>query len=606
MAAGKGDKRRFQRGGRGGARGRGARPGKDCVSSPAGDGPRRGGQGRQNGYAKGQPAHKPAVPAKVPPLAGTSLKLDLGEGKWYEAEVPPVTAPRYAGAEDEHVVEERMRQAEEMQRQYEASRDGKQSGESAWLHSMMGTGTLSDRVAAMTLYFQESPLARLRVLDALLAMCAKKGRREAQMAVEAVKDLFHSDLLPDRKLRLFRAQPLAGDGVRAVHLLRWRFEDAVKQRYLQFVGALEVGSQDTMPYFRQVCLRCAAELLQSRPEQEQALLALIVNKLGDRDRKVASKSAFLLNQVVEHHPAMKGVVVREIEQFLARANLTERAQYYAVTFLNQLVLTHAEAPVARRLLALYFAHFERRVDAVRGGAEGGDIDGASTTAGGAASEARSVASAGTAGTAATFAARLSRKEYRDAVATRLLSALLTGVHRALPFAGVQASVLEKEADALFRVVFHAPLSAAVQSLMLLFQVATARQGLADRFYRALYAKLLAPEVRSTSKLTMFLNLVFRALKHDPAPERARAMTKRLLQLAALATPPFACAILVLTGAVFAARPELRGALREPEPRGEERAAAPEYDAMKRDPRFAGADNACVWEVVRGRSVLSAQ
>ena len=43
---------------------------------------------------------------------------------------------------------------------------------------MIKSGTLTDKVAALTLLVQEGPVYRTRTLDALLAMAAKKGKRE--------------------------------------------------------------------------------------------------------------------------------------------------------------------------------------------------------------------------------------------------------------------------------------------------------------------------------------------------------------------------------------------------------------------------------------------
>lgn len=56
------------------------------------------------------------------------------------------------------------------------------------------------------------------------------------------QELFLTHLLPDRKLRVLEAQPLAAlppgkDGER--RLLMWAVEDAVKSRYAQYVGLLE-------------------------------------------------------------------------------------------------------------------------------------------------------------------------------------------------------------------------------------------------------------------------------------------------------------------------------------------------------------------------------
>jgi ribosome biogenesis protein MAK21 len=58
----------------------------------------------------------------------------------------------------------------------------------------------------------------------------------------------------------------------------------------------------------------------------------------------------------------------------------------------------------------------------------------------------------------------------------------------------------------------------------------ARASLSDRFYRALYDKLLAPELRTSSKHAMFLNLCFKAMRHDNMAARVAAFAKRLLQV----------------------------------------------------------------------------
>jgi ribosome biogenesis protein MAK21 len=67
---------------------------------------------------------------------------------------------------------------------------------------------------------------------------------------------------------------------------------------------------------------------------------MLVNKLGDPDRKVASKVVFVLSELItKHHPMMKPAVVQEIEQLLFRPKVQDRAQYFAVIFLNQILFT---------------------------------------------------------------------------------------------------------------------------------------------------------------------------------------------------------------------------------------------------------------------------
>ena len=69
-----------------------------------------------------------------------------------------------------------------------------------WIESVLKNGTLTDKVAALTLLVQENPLCRLSPLESLVAMTQKKGKRESMSAVDSLKDLFVNDLLPERKL----------------------------------------------------------------------------------------------------------------------------------------------------------------------------------------------------------------------------------------------------------------------------------------------------------------------------------------------------------------------------------------------------------------------
>lgn len=66
----------------------------------------------------------------------------------------------------------------------------------------------------------------------------------------------------------------------------------------------------------------------------------MVNKLGDPSRKIASRAGYLLGSLLEEHPAMKVVLVAEVQRFMFRQGLQERARYYGVIFLNQMVLSH--------------------------------------------------------------------------------------------------------------------------------------------------------------------------------------------------------------------------------------------------------------------------
>jgi len=57
----------------------------------------------------------------------------------------------------------------------------------------------------------------------------------------------------------------------------------------------------------------------------------------------------------------------------------------------------------------------------------------------------------------------------------MLSALLTGVNRAYPFASVPEDVYEEHVNTLFRIVHVSTFKTAVQALLLILQVVSSRQ-----------------------------------------------------------------------------------------------------------------------------------
>lgn len=58
---------------------------------------------------------------------------------------------------------------------------------------------------------------------------------------------------------------------------------------------------------------------------------------------------------------MKSVVFKEVRRFVFRPNLSDRAKYYSVIFLNQMVLSNKPSEgggeLAKELIDCYFALF---------------------------------------------------------------------------------------------------------------------------------------------------------------------------------------------------------------------------------------------------------
>lgn len=76
------------------------------------------------------------------------------------------------------------------------------SSDAAFLQRVLTSGTLSDRLSALTLLAQSSPIHNTRALETLRGMAQKKGREESLKALRAVCDWWVGGGTPDRKLKL--------------------------------------------------------------------------------------------------------------------------------------------------------------------------------------------------------------------------------------------------------------------------------------------------------------------------------------------------------------------------------------------------------------------
>ena len=75
------------------------------------------------------------------------------------------------------------------------------SSDAAFLQRILTSGTLSDRLSALTLMAQSSPLHNTRALETLRGMSQKKGREESLKALRAIVDWWIGGGAPDRKLK---------------------------------------------------------------------------------------------------------------------------------------------------------------------------------------------------------------------------------------------------------------------------------------------------------------------------------------------------------------------------------------------------------------------
>lgn len=498
----------------------------------------------------------------------------------------------------------------------------------------MASGTLEDKISALTLLVQESPLHTTKAFENLLGLSRKKNRNQALMAVAALKDLLGQGvLLPsDRKLRAFVKQPALAKaledhhtiwrvgtplpkGLQKKHLIVWAFEDWLKKQYFELLKILESWCGDEVEYARSRAITYVWELLKEKPEQEENLLRLLVNKLGDTDRKIASRTSYLLLQLQTTHPAMKGIIINAIEsECIFRPGQSSHAKYYAIITLNQTILGVKEQETANKLLDIYFSLFLQFLKPKTETAK--VIEETKLNSKGA------IQRGG--GKAGKMAAKKAKAKEQTTVAEdelreKMVAQVLAGVNRAFPFANTDDPQFEQQMDTIFRVTHSSNFNTSIQALMLIQQISSTKHYSADRFYRTLYESLLDPRLLTSSKQIMYLNLLYKSLKSDINVKRVQAFVKRLVQIITLHEAPFVCGILYLISELEVTFPSIRNMIKEPEvdPEDEEErfVDAPEdgdaagqdtkaptkpairYDPRKRDPEHSNAEKSALWDLL---------
>ncbi|KAJ2501281.1 RNA-binding ribosome biosynthesis protein mak21 [Coemansia sp. RSA 1972] len=528
---------------------------------------------------------------------GKATRLEIEPNpQWYSIELPALETDETTERLSEDDVVLKLAHAEQLldaeNEQYEKHglrQKSLSTSDKSFVTSILSSGTLSDRVSALTLIVQESPVHNMKALGQLMQMVQKKNRREALLAVSSVKDLMASSLLPGtRKLRHFADQPLHANATNA-HLIVWAFEDRLKRNYFDLIQVMETLSYDPLVHTRQNMVTYFEDLLEQKPEQEQNLLRLLVNKLGDKERQLAAKASYLVLKLLNMHPNMKHVVVRTVQELLlSKAATKERAQYYTMITLNQIILSSRDVETANLLLEVYFAYFKRLLKTVQDDEEE-DAEGATPVAKGK-GKPEKVYIGQKALKKAKADAEKQRMEEERSMGNKLMVAVLTGLNRALPFAQMADEQMDAHVGTVFQIAHAGNFNTVVQSLLLLHQIARVRPAIGDRFYRTLYDSLLDPRLDQTSKKAMFLNVLFRALKSDTQTPRVMAFIKRILQVCLHSQAEFASGALFMVSQVMELNPQMYAMLAQPED-----SDAPAYDTTKRDPRFANAESSCLWE-----------
>lgn len=168
-------------------------------------------------------------------------------------------------------------------------------------------------------------------------MAEKKNRKESEVAIDALKELFLLNLLPN-----FELEYLSPD---AEKLKKAYLHDRVKHKYSEFLQILTRKTYDTVENSKKNAIRILGELAMTKVEARQTIISAIVNKLGDPIQAVPTMTILTLNNIYKRRRDALKIIVGELNKFLFRKNLSIKAKFYGIVMLNALKLRSGEQDI---------------------------------------------------------------------------------------------------------------------------------------------------------------------------------------------------------------------------------------------------------------------
>ncbi|XP_063723964.1 CCAAT/enhancer-binding protein zeta-like [Symsagittifera roscoffensis] len=435
-----------------------------------------------------------------------------------------------------------------------------------WKNDLLTSGTKKDQINANSSLIQASPIHRLDQLDSLIDSIKKgklrKGvaeksskssdnfsREQVLSAIEALEKLWTTILLPDRDFIPFEKRPVTevqsmaqNDPVaRNKILIIWYFESQLEQRFKTYVNNLNFCLHDTVEKIRERAIRSILILLSTKPHLDKSdgslnLLGMMIDKTGDPNRPVASYASHCAASLLFKSATWKEPLIIEAENVIfklqnkssskenSKASFSN-AMHYCVCFLNQIVLSKEEHKIAERLMFIYLSLFKVVSNKFDFLAEKSD--------------------------------KSDKQTANNQQEMRILTNILTGIHRAMPYCKSDENAkLMDQIHLFYRIVHTKKINTSIQALMILLEMASVDPSLNDRFYSAFYRKLLEPGLAQSHNLSLLFNLIFKTMKRDKRKQRQSAFKKRLLQLGLTSNPPFTCALLCLLSQ-FVEKPKVK-------------------------------------------------
>ena len=292
------------------------------------------------------------------------------------------------------------------------------------------------------------------------------------------------------------------------------YEHKLRSLYIEYIELVGKWTNDPLDYFKKLAISILSDLLMECPEQEETLLTLLVNKLGDPNDEVAKHTVQNIVRIIKRHNNMTQVVTGEVRQQIERVKT--QSIYFYISLLNKIVFYEDDIEFISSVVKLYFSQFKRL-----------------------------------------------NKEVEEKHKNNILTLILRGINNIVN--NLDPGTLEStfksvsdEIDALFKLTHSNSFNVQVESMKLIFHFVKAEETLRDRYYRTLYNFITTLTNVSAMKLDSTFALLYKSIKQDKCTERVQAFFKRLIQSSYLNEISFTAASLLLINEILKHRKELRG------------------------------------------------
>jgi ribosome biogenesis protein MAK21 len=134
----------------------------------------------------------------------------------------------------------------------------------------------------------------------LVKLAKKKNRRQTESSLLALKNLFLDSILSNKKLLPFLQATEGIDSPDDDTLVQLYIDDHMHRLYLDVIVTIEdIIINDPLKPIKKKFMAMLLEMLVRRPEREEKLLEVLVNKLGDPDVDIANYTIKLLKDLQE-------------------------------------------------------------------------------------------------------------------------------------------------------------------------------------------------------------------------------------------------------------------------------------------------------------------